>query len=390
MATGVPSKRAILNGSYELSYPNKIPEQDVLSLSENPGELIDCGSDGDRLYFGENLGVLLHLLQEVTVRGQVRCVYIDPPYATTMSFVDRDVKHAYDDMLAGAPYLEFLRQRLIVLRELLASDGAIFVHLDQTMVFEAKLIMDEVFGPQNFRNFITRKKCNTKNYTKHTLGNISDHLLFYTRSSEYVWHRPCTAWTEARLAEEYPYIDETTGRRYKRVPVHAPGTRRGATGQKWRDRLPPPGKHWQYPPAKLDELDRLGEIYWSSNGNPRRKVFLDPLKGIPLQDIWLDFRDAHNQNIKITGYPTEKNFEMVRMIVGATTNPGDLVLDCFAGSGTTLEAARGLGRRFIGVDNSRSAIDATLKRLSAGRSIMGDFVEKKRQSRSAGQRSLFE
>lgn len=96
------------------------------------------------------------------------------------------------------------------------------------------------------------------------------------------------------------------GLRYKKVPVRAPGVRNGKTGDPWRGTMPPPGKHWQYTPDKLDELDANGEIYWSPNGNPRRKVYLDQSEGVPVQDIWVEFRDAHNQMIEITGYPTKK------------------------------------------------------------------------------------
>lgn len=124
-------------------------------------------------------------------------------------------------------------------------------------------------------------------------------------------------------------------------------------------------------------MDKAGEIYWSPNGNPRRKVFFEPSKGIPVQDIWMSFKDAHNQNIRITGYPTEKNYDMLCRIISATTDLDDLVLDCFCGSGTTLEAARGLGRRFIGIDSSPAAIEATVKRFSQGRQPMGDFVGKR-------------
>ncbi len=376
MATGVPTKGPKdTDEPYRLSYESKLLPHEVLALPIVRPEEIGCGHESGRLYFGDNLGILLFLLRSTEISGKVHCVYIDPPYATSMSFVDRNVNHAYHDTLAGAGYIEFLRRRLIVLKELLADDGSIFVHLDQNMVFEAKLVMDEVFGRDNFRNFITRKKCNTKNYTRRTFGNISDHILFYTKSDNYIWHRPYGPWIKGRAEEEYPYFDETTGRRYKRVPLHAPGVRNGATGNPWRGVLPPPGKHWQYPPEKLEEMDKAGEIYWSRNGNPRRKVFFDTNKGIPVQDIWTNFKDAHNQNIKITGYPTEKNYEMLIRIISATTNPGDWVLDCFCGSGTTLEAAASLGRRFIGIDNSQAAIDTTVKRLQTGREYMGDFVK---------------
>jgi len=346
----------------------------IVSLPASEPVSVAIATETGQLLKGDNLATLLWLNQNPEVRGHVRCVYIDPPYATSMAFVDRDAQHAYDDHLNGAEYLESLRRRLIVLHELLADDGSIFVHLDQNMIFEVKLVMDEVFGRKNFRSFITRKKCNTKNYTRKTFGNVSDHILFYAKTDCNVWHRPYDTWTDEKMSEEYPYIDEATGRRFKKVPVHAPGTRRGETGKPWRGKLPPHGKHWQYPPAKLDELDALGEIYWSPNGNPRRKVFFDQSKGIPVQDILMEFKDPHNQNILITGYPTEKNFDLVSMLIAATTNPGDLVVDCYCGSGTTLEAAALLGRRFIGIDLADAAIASTVQRFQSGRSAMGDFV----------------
>ncbi|HMV48799.1 MAG TPA: DNA methyltransferase, partial [Blastocatellia bacterium] len=202
----------------------------------------------------------------------------------------------------------------------------------------------------------------------------TDYILFYTKSDRYVWNRPVESWTTERAAKEYQYVEPETGRRYKKVPIHAPGTRNGATGTPWRGMMPPPGKHWQYSPAKLDEMDARGEIYWSPTGNPRRKVYLDNSAGIPLQDIWLDVRDAHNQNIHVTGYPTEKPAELLRRIVQASSNPNDLVLDCFAGSGTTLAVASELGRRWIGIDNSPEAIKTMLSRFRTGMEPMGDFV----------------
>ena len=148
--------------------------------------------------------------------------------------------------------------------------------------------------------------------------------------------------------------------------------------------LPPPGKHWQYTPERLDKMDARGEIYWSPTGNPRRKVYLDQSPGKPVQDIWLGFRDAHNQNVKITGYPTEKNPELMDRIIQASSNSGDMVLDCFAGSGTMLAAADNLGRQCIGIDNSPQAIATTLKRFAIGAQPMGDFVGKKREATKDG------
>jgi adenine-specific DNA-methyltransferase len=393
MATGIPktkwrSARPVppgngtnpANTDVHLSYEGKKSEREILRTPPAdcrplwPAHSVEPSPN--RLYYGDNLPILAALTRDPAIRGQVRLVYIDPPYATQSVFQSRNQTDAYVDLLEGAHYLEFLRERLILLRELLADDGSIYVHLDDNMAFLAKAVMDEVFGRANFRNWITRKKCNPKNYTRKAYGNISDYILFYSKTGNYVWHRPVDPWTQERAAKEYQYAEPGTGRRYKKVPVHAPGVRHGETGQPWRGVKPPPGKHWQYPPRTLDAMDARGEIYWSPTGNPRRKIYLDQSEGVPVQDLWLDFRDAHNQNIAVSGYPTEKNPDLLRRIIEASSNPGDLVLDCFCGSGTTLSVASHLGRRWIGVDNSPAAISATLRRFGKGLEPMGDFVTK--------------
>jgi len=393
MATGLPKSKAtgltehhrslVAGGQIHLAYEGKRSATEIITACPRARLTLVRPAQqshgwADRLYFGDNLGILGTLLDDPSVRGKVSLVYIDPPYSTNSVFESREQKFAYHDLLSGAAFVEFLRERLVVLHELLSRNGSIYVHLDENMAFPIKVVMDEIFGPENFRNFITRKKCNTKNYTRHTYGNISDYILFYSKDEDYTWNRPVVAWTEDTAKKEYTYVEASTGRRFKKVPVHAPGVRNGETGKPWRGKLPPPGKHWQFPPSTLDEMDRRGEIFWSSNGNPRRKIYLEDSNGIPVQDIWLDFKDAHNQNIEITGYPTEKNLEMMEQIISASSNPGDLVLDCFAGSGTTLVAAGNLGRNWIGIDNSNEAIAATVNRLRFGSRPMGDYVTKKR------------
>jgi adenine-specific DNA-methyltransferase len=389
MATG--SSRAYWKGkllaipqiddSVELHYANKRDEVSILATMPAKLQMLWQPADKsatNRLYYGDNLPILAALLRDSVVCGKVQLIYIDPPFATNGVFHSCSQNSAYMDLLTGAHYIEFLRARLILLRELLASTGSIYMHLDENMAFQMKVIMDEVFGKKKFRSWITRKKCNPKNYTRRTNGNVSDYILFYTKTEDYVWHRPFEPWSDATAQKEYQYIEKDTGRQYKKVPIHAPGVRNGPTGQPWRGKLPPPGKHWQFPPQTLDEMDARGEIYWSPNGNPRRKVYLDASAGIPIQDIWLDCRDAHNQNIHITGYPTEKPSILLERIIGASSNEGDLVLDGFAGSGTTLSVATQMHRNWIGIDNSHEALMATLRRFALGLEPMGDFVEKKR------------
>jgi adenine-specific DNA-methyltransferase len=362
---------------YSISYPNKIPRKDVLGKTPK-ANLVKIDSFGfssqSQLIRGDNLPILKTLSEASELAGKIRLIYIDPPYSTQRVFTSKSVwyqddidiehnEHAYEDVLTGSEYLEFIRHRLIFLRELLSEDGTIYVHLDDKMAFAVKVIMDEIFGEENFRNWITRRKCSSKNYTRNQFGNITDYLMCYSKSKKPVWNRPYRSWSEAHAAKEYPRVEEKTGRRYKPVPIYAPGVRNGETGQPWRGMMPPKGKHWFTSPENLEKLDQEGRIYWSPNGNPRKKVYLDESPGVPYTDLWMNFRDAHNQNVSITGYPTEKNLDMLKMIVQASSDEGDFVLDCFAGSGTTLEAAISLNRRWIGVDSSELAINVSKNRL---------------------------
>jgi len=392
MTTGVPSKiQRSRSEPVRIAYEGKQGPSDILNGERGTFEEVHSGPLGKRLYFGDNLRGLRTLLSDPDVKGKVTLVYIDPPFATQGTFLSRKQKKAYDDHLSGAGYVEYLRERLILLRELLSDKGSIYLHLDENMVFEMKLVMDEVFGCSNYRNIIVRKKCNPKNYTRKAYGNTADFILFYTRTEKYVWNRPVEPLSE-ESTKEYHYTEPETGRRYMKVPIHAPGTRNGSTGGLWRGMLPPPGKHWQYTPKTLDEMDARGEIFWSKNGNPRRKIYLDEHSGVGIQDIWLDFRDAHNQNIKITGYPTEKNPDLLRRIIGASSNPGDMLLDCFAGSGTTLAVADEMQRNWIGMDNSSEALSTILNRFELGLLPMGDYVKKgkKKKERTAQQPTLFD
>jgi len=384
MAVPVPRKNKKIQNlaktaEFRLEYPNKKTVEEILQTPAGkyiPDAVFNNGKN--RLYHADNLPVLAALAQDKSIAGKIKLVYIDPPFATAATFESRKQTHAYDDYLTGPAFVESLRERLILIHRLLADDGSLYLHLDERMAFHLRLVLDEIFGESNFRNCITRKKCNPKNYTRKTYGNIADYILFYTKNGNYAWNRPIEQWDEARAVKEYPYI-EKDGRRYKKVPVHAPGIRNGETGKAWRGKLPPPGKHWQYLPETLDEMDKRGEIYWSATGNPRRKIYLENSKGIPVQDIWLDMRDAHNQNVHVTGYPTEKNPDLLTRIIEASSNPGDIVMDCYCGSGTTLAVASDLERRWIGVDNSTEAIKTILKRFKSGTERMGDFVNRKKQ-----------
>ena len=384
MATAIPKAPTLgsprdFGSIIKLDYPCK--EDPVSILNGRPSKLVPVGQTGHaepcgEFLFGDNLPILLKLLEDYA--GTVKLVYIDPPFAAAGNFSTRSLAHAYDDILHGYHYIEFIRKRLIVIRELLSLEGSVYLHLDENMAFTMKVIMDEVFGPDNFRNFIVRKKCNPKNFTRRSFGNVSDYILFYTKSTNYTFNKQYQAWTDETAKREYQYAD-VDGRRFKKVPIHAPGIRNGETGKEWKGMMPPPGKHWQYKPETLDRMDKESQIYWSPNGNPRRKIYLEDSGGIPLQDIWLDCKDPHNQMICITGYPTEKNLQLLERIVLASSNPGDIVLDAFVGSGTTIQAALNHDRIGIGIDKSPESFRAVLDRFTNGTSRMGDFVKSPRK-----------
>lgn len=322
------------------------------------------------LIYGDNYDALTYLLEEKDVNGKVKLVYIDPPYGTNQDFTFTGErfstisrmnggKLAYSDTLTGEEYLKFLSGRLKLIRELMADDGTIYLHIDNKMGHYVRVLMDEIFSQKNFINDITRIKCNPKNFARKGYGNVKDMILFYSKTKEYIWNDPRQKLDENGKKARFRSVDEN-GRRYTTTPLHAPGeTANGPTGKMWRGMLPPTGRHWRYPPQVLDQLDKDGLIEWSSTGNPRKKVYADDVKraGLKTQDIWT-FKDPQNPK-----YPTEKNMEMLKLIVSASSNPGDIVLDAFCGSGTTLAAAQELGRSSIGIDSSETAISICKERL---------------------------
>ena len=366
-----------------LSYPDKA---DIETIIKNfPRQFVSImGSEecmltvipDDSFVLADNFYVLNNLIHQ---NKKATLFYLDPPYGTGFDFHSRDLEHSYKDRMSPIAYLEFMRRRLVLIRECLLDDGSVYVHIGHQMLAHLKVLMDEIFGSNNFRNIITRRKCSSKNFTRKQYANLNDYILFYSKTKRYKWNQPGIVPEQSWIEREYPKIDNL-GRRFKLVPVHAPGTRNGETGQPWRGVPPPPGKHWQYSPSKLDEFDRQGDIHWSRNGNPRRKIYWTSEKKAALTDYWDKYRDAHHQSIKITGYPTEKNLAMLKVIVTASSEPGDLVVDPFCGSGTTLHAARDLDRKYIGVDASFAAAKATLRRMRYGLEPMGDYVNGKRLS----------
>lgn len=369
------------NNSIELEYKPKEDSRRINNTSSinNLIEVKNFGQnrlDGwkNMLIYGDNLKVLAALIKDPNIKGKIRLIYIDPPFGTNQDFksgISRTVSKsreddtAYEDRLVGVEYIEFLRKRIILLKEILADDGSIYVHIDWKMCHYVKVLMDEIFGQKRFINNITRIKCNPKSFKRKAYGNMTDAILFYSKSDNYLWNDQREEFTKDQIKTLFPKVDKQ-GRHYTTLPLHAPGeTINGHTGKEWKSRKPPKGSHWQYPPEELDKLDEQGLIEWSSTGNPRRIYYAEEAmaKGKKRQDIW-EFKDP-----AYPSYPTEKNIEMLKVIIEASSEPDAIVLDCFAGSGTTLVAAEELGRRWIGIDNSKVAIDVAQKRLSSMKNL---------------------
>ena len=318
---------------------------------------------------GDNIKGLEYLLNERDLKGRIDLVYIDPPFATNSHFTITDERAstisrsrkgdvAYSDRLTGKQFIEFLRDRLLLLRELLSDEGSIYLHIDYKVGHYVKVMMDEVFGMNNFRNDITRIKCNPKNFKRTGYGNIKDLILFYSKSSKPIWNEPKEPYTPEDLVRLFPKVKK--GRRYTTVPIHAPGeTENGESSKTFKGLSPPKGRHWRTDVQTLEKWDEAGLIEWSSRGNPRKIIFADEQIGKRVQDIW-EYKDPQSPT-----YPTEKNPDLLDRIIKTSSNPESMVLDCFCGSGTTLKSAHLLNRRWIGIDQSEQAIKATIGKLNA-------------------------
>ncbi len=335
-----------------------------------------------------NLKGLQYLLNEKNLQNQIDLAYIDPPYATGSNFTVSDTrastisssktgKLAYSDKIVGIDFLNFLKERLLLLKELLSEQGSIYLHIDYKIGHYVKVLMDEVFGVKNFRNDITRIKCNPKNFQRIGYGNVKDLILFYSKSSKPIWNEPKEQYTEQDFKKLFPKKDKQ-GRRYTTVPIHAPGeTQSGKSSQPFHGRLPPEGRHWRTDVETLEQWDKAGLIEWSKSGNPRKIIFADEKEGKRVQDIW-EFKDPQYPT-----YPTEKNADLLDLIIGTSSNEESLVLDCFCGSGTTLKSAQLHNRKWIGIDQSEQAIQTTISKLQTIQEnlltpqVLYDFVDLK-------------
>lgn len=328
-------------------------------------------SNSGFLCYGDNFHWLPRLLKNYS--KSIDLVYIDPPFNTGNKFFQSDEKTsnvskfgnanlAYDDSFDFDEYLEYMYERFILIRQLMSSQGTIYLHIDVKVGHYLKLLLDEVFGRENFINEISRVKCNPKNMLRKSFGNYKDTIYIYSKyPKENIFNDIRNKVPEEDLETQFPKVEFLTGRRYATVSCNAPGeTINGVTGGEWRGVLPPKGRHWRCSPEELDKLDKQGRIEWSKNKVPRLKMYADEHQGNKIQDIWLDFKDPQNPI-----YPTEKNHKMLKMIIDQSSNPNSIVMDCFCGSGAFLFEALKSDRYIIGIDKSKVAIRIAKERLNS-------------------------
>ena len=358
---------------------------------------------GGLLYHGDNKDVLAHLLAN-GFRGKVKLIYIDPPFDSGADYVRkvqlRGAKGTvkidgedytlgeqvqYSDIWANDNYLQFMYERLLMLGELLHRDGSIYVHVDARRCHQLRILMDEVFGEEGFRNQIAWKRTSAHAGAKQ-YGAVTDYLLFYAQgAADSTWNQQFQQLTETHRARHYRHLD-SDGRKYALGEMTAPGIRRGPTGEAWKGFNPTTlGRHWAKSPSDLDDLDAAGLIYWPKKEGawPRIKRYEEDSDGRACTDFWDDLAPINMVGGERENYPTQKPEDLLERAMLSSSNPGDLVLDCFIGSGTTAAVAQRLGRRWIGCDINKGAIQTTAKRIQelmqsqavdAGTPQQGDLI----------------
>ncbi len=356
------------------------------------------------LYYGDNLDILQRYIKDESVD----LVYLDPPFNSNANynvlFAQKDGSQssaqiqAFEDtwqwdqnaiqtytreVEKGGPvadalrafnlilgdsnmmaYLTMMAPRLQELQRVLKPTGSLYLHCDPTASHYLKVLLDMVFGVENYRNEIVWKRSHGHNSAK-KFGANHDVILFYGKTYKVIWNTVFHEYDQSYVDKHYRHIDKD-GRRYKHENPTGAGISKGITGQPWRGIDPTAkGRHWARIPEELERLDREGLIYWPEKKGawPYIINFLDEKNGVPGQDMWADIDPINMMAAERMGYPTQKPLALLERIINASSNPGDVVLDPFCGCGTAIAAAQKLGRNWIGIDITHLAIGLIKRRM---------------------------
>lgn len=295
----------------------------------------------NRLIFGDNLLALKALEQEFA--GKVKCVYIDPPYNTGSAFTH------YDDGVEHSIWLSLMRDRLEMIRKLLRPDGFIFVQIDNNEMAYLKVLMDEVFGRNNFINDIIWKRRGGSANPNNRLNNVTDFVLWYSNSNNYSINSLFTKEDEntQKYIRERFVIRDDKGRLYRKSPLQSPNPR--PTLMYEYKGYKPPKNGWSISVEVMEEWDRLGRLDFPADKSQpiNRKAFLDEYKGQPISNHWTDISVINPMSKERFDFDGQKPEALIERILLLTTSEGDIVLDSFGGSGTTGAVAHKMGRRWI-------------------------------------------
>jgi DNA modification methylase len=347
---------------------------------DNRGRQKDGWSN--KLIWGDNKLILSSLkngpMREVIEKqGGIKLIYIDPPFDVGADFsmdieigVETFTKNpgileeiAYRDTWGKGTdsFISMIYERLVLMRDLLANDGSILLHCDWRLSGCIRLVLDEIFGKNNFRNDISWEKIKSVKAQTKGFGNIKDTIFYYTKTGDFIFN-------QQRIAHDIDYIrshykHEENGRKYCLDNFTQTGQGEPRNFGKHGVLTPPPGKHWIWSQEHINDGLNRNLIVFTKNNTPRLKRFLDEIKGEAIGDIWNDINHINSMSNERCGYPTQKPEVLLNRIIQSTTNQTDLIADFFCGSGTTAAAAEKLGRKWIATDLGKFAIHTTRKRV---------------------------
>ena len=336
----------------------------------------------NRLIWGDKKYVLPSLLPEFA--GKVNLIYIDPPFDTGANFSftanipdnpDTDenestqfVKQpniieqkAYRDTWGKGldSYMQWFYETVLLLKELLSDDGTIYVHLDWHVGHYCKAILDEVFGYEKFINEIVWVRSTARGNIALGMSGGHDVIFFYSKNDKPKWNKQFLPLNDKYIQSHYSHVEETTGRKYRLDNMISPNPDRPNLKYEWNGVV----KVWRVMKQNMQRLHDDGRLIYTKQGVAQYKRYLDESEGTPLSDVWQDISPVNSQAIERIDYRTQKPEPLLERIIKASSNAGDLILDCFCGSGTAAAVAEKLNRRWITCDLGRFAIHTTRKRL---------------------------
>ncbi len=352
----------------------------------------------NKLIWGDNKLVLSSLKngplrEEIEAQGGIKLIYIDPPFDVGADFsMDIEIggdtftkrpnileEMAYRDTWGkGADsFISMIYERLVLMRDLLAEDGSIYVHCDWRVNSFIRQVLDEVFGQNRFVNEIVWKRQSAKSGAFDGIGQfgrIHESIYFYSKSERFQWTQQFAGYDDSYVDRFYKYQESETERRYQLSDLTGAGTRQGDSGGPIKIGSsvvrPASGRHWalgllpgESVQQGMNRLTKENRIEYREGGMPRYKRYLDEMPGVALQSVWLDVNPVAAQGGERLAYPTQKPEALLDRIIKASSNEGDLVADFFAGSGTTAAVAEKLGRKWIVSDLGKFAIHTTRKRM---------------------------